>query len=539
MLRALSIQGPEAAAASFRGMFAFAYWNITNRELILGRDALGIKPLYILRNQDTTGEWSLAFASELRALLESKLLISPKLNPAAVASMIWNGFIVTPETAVVGITPLWPGELLQFDSHGSELSSRRFWRFESPNEFDKIDESALARELEESVRLHLVSDVPLGVFLSGGIDSSVLANLAQKTSEQSVHTFTLAFEEAERNEGVYARRIAQAIGTQHQELVLTQDHFVNHLDAALDSLDQPTFDGLNTYFMSQAVRNAGFKVALVGSGGDELFGGYTSFRDLPPLYRLGRQAKWMPMSIKHHAAGLISGFFQNPDSDFPPQTRWAKLPEMVRCEDDLVELYQIAYALFLPKFQSELLSPLPPTSIIHGLPASFRAELLEETRGRTALEAISVLEQRLFLGERLLRDTDATSMAASIEIRLPLVDQRLLSQINRVPDKARYFPLRKKQLLRKIGLQGLTPDLFNRPKSGFELPYDHWLRSTLGDTIDSMLQDRVTIQNTGLNPDAVLSLWHAYQKGTPGLYWSRVWAIYVLVVWCKKHSLTI
>jgi asparagine synthetase B (glutamine-hydrolysing) len=143
------------------------------------------------------------------------------------------------------------------------------------------DEAGIARELENCVRLHLASDVPLAVFLSGGVDSSAVANLAQKSSPVPVHTFTLAFGEEEFNEGPIARRIADAIGTQHQEVVLTEQHFISQLDAALDSLDQPTFDGLNSYYMSHAVRQAGFKVALVGTGGDELFGGIHIFPRSP------------------------------------------------------------------------------------------------------------------------------------------------------------------------------------------------------------------------------------------------------------------
>ena len=173
-----------------------------------------------------------------------------------------------------------------------------------------IDELQLARVLEESVRSHLVSDVPVGVFLSGGVDSASVANLAQKNSKTPVNTFTLAFEEQEYNEGIVARRIAEAIGTRHQEVVLTEQQFISQLDVALDSLDQPTFDGINSYYMSHAVRQAGLKVALVGTGGDELFGGYTSFRDLPALLEWSRRAKWVPNWILQQLARMVSSVMQ-------------------------------------------------------------------------------------------------------------------------------------------------------------------------------------------------------------------------------------
>jgi len=386
------------------------------------------------------------------------------------------------------------------------------------------------------VRLHLASDVPLAVFLSGGVDSSAVANLAQKTSRTPVHTITLAFAEEEYDEGPIARRIAEAIGTRHQEVVLTEQHFIAQLDAALDSLDQPTFDGLNSYYMSQAVRQAGFKVALAGTGGDELFGGYTSFRDLPALRRWSRRAKWVPQGMRVALAELVSSVMQPSRGAIPQQTRWAKLPEMVRRGDDLLSLYQLAYALFLPDFQRQLLANAMTQSSSDGLPGAMRSRLQFETRARSPLAAISVMEQRLFLGERLLRDTDAASMAASIEVRLPLVDQLLFENVDRLPDHERYHPLRKKSVLRRIGLRGLDRSLFERPKAGFVLPFDRWLRMRLGKVMDETMRDPVAVRPTGLNPEAVRRLWQAYLDRVPGIYWTRVWAIYVFIRWCHRHG---
>jgi len=229
-----------------------------------------------------------------------------------------------------------------------------------------------------------------------------------------VHTFTLAFGEQEFNEGPIARRIADAIGTQHQEVVLTEQHFISELDAALDSLDQPTFDGLNSYYMSHAVGQAGFKVALVGTGGDELFGGYTSFRDLPAMYQWCKRTNWMPRGGIIALAKLVSSTLQPSSGSIPQQTRWGKLPEMIRRGDNLLSLYQLAYALFLPEFQKQLLGDAMQGILVDGLPAAMRSRVLIETQSRSSLSAISIMEQRLFLGERLLRDTDAASMAPSI-----------------------------------------------------------------------------------------------------------------------------
>jgi asparagine synthase (glutamine-hydrolysing) len=534
MLSALSLDGCRAIK-SLRGMFAFAFWNVKDRSLIIARDPLGIKPLYVARNTDSSGTWSLIFASEVRAILASGLLGTPTLNPLAAASVVWNGFMVAPQTAVGQVESIMPGELRVYDARGNEKKRETYWVSAEPGETAPLGEDELAHILQESVRLHLASDVPLGIFLSGGVDSSAVANLAQQTASDRISTFTLNFDEAEFSEGKIARRVAETIGTQHQELVLTEAHFTERLDAALDSLDQPTFDALNSYYMSHAVREAGFKVALVGSGGDELFGGYASFRDLPKLMRWSRQARWIPETLRIAMGRIIASAMQPSPGTFPPQTRWAKLPDMLAHSGDPLSLYQLAYALFVPDSQRQLLGGRLDGALRDGLPAPMCARLRADTDSSEILRAIGLMERTLFLGERLLRDTDAASMSASIEIRLPLVDQVLVESVERLPSASRFNPVGKKAILRRIGLRGLDSALFERPKAGFVLPYDRWLRSGLGKKIDGTMRDAVVIKPTGLDPEAVTRLWQAFLDGAPGLYWSRIWAIYVFIRWCHRH----
>jgi asparagine synthase (glutamine-hydrolysing) len=536
MLRALGVHGP-GAVGWFRGMFAFACWDPKERRLMLARDPLGIKPLYLARSSDPDAGWSIAFASELRALLASGLLGAPHLDPEAVASSVWNGFVVGPRTAIKGVDLLCPGSLLEFDGAGEEHRQRDFWRIPDHAPDPSMDEDDLAAILEEGVRLHLSSDVPLAVFLSGGVDSSVVANLAQLAAQSPIHTFTLAFEEHELNEGPIARQIASAIGTQHHEEVLTEGSFVENLEAALDSLDQPSFDGINTYFMSRAVRDAGFSVALSGMGGDELFGGYTSYRDLPVLHRWSRRAAWVPRNLQVAAATLATWPLRCFPGRMPPQTRWAKLPEMVHHADDLLALYQLAHALFLPGFQHELLARDFAEALTDGLPVEMRQRVVAESRGRTPLSAISVMAQRLFLGERLLRDNDAASMASSVEQRVPLVDQFLFESVDRLSDQVRYQPVGRKATLRRIGLRGLDPALFERPKSGFVLPFDRWIRRGLKNEMDQILRDPDAIAPVGLEPAAVERLWQAFLDRAPGIYWSRIWSVYVFIRWCHRNRI--
>lgn len=543
LLRFLSLRG-ASAASSLRGMFAFAWWDEKARHLILARDPLGIKPLYVARNPDRGPDagWTLAFASEVRALLASGLLGKPRLDPVAAACYLWNGFIPGPITAVQGVESLRPGAMQTLDAEGKIVRSDRFWSIPQPDPAaaspNGSPDRSLSEALRESIGLHLVSDVPLGVFLSSGVDSGAVANLAQRSSDRPLQTFTLAFEEGEMSEAPFSRAIAEAIGSEHHEVVLTESRFVADLPRALDAIDQPTFDALNTYFMATAVREAGLTVALVGTGGDELFGGYDSFRVLPTLGRWSRRSRWVPPRLKAIVArAAAAAMGARPRGPIPPQTRWAKLPEMAAAGEDLLRLYQLSYALFLPDFQRRLMPDSPARdALVHGLPVAMAADLADEIRGRNVMEAVSVLEQRCFLGERLLRDSDAAGMAPSLEIRLPLVDSVLAEHVFRMPTDSRYNPIGRKEALRRTGLIGLDPALFDRPKRGFELPLKRWIDLSLGDEMDALMRDHPASAAVGLDGPTVERLWNGYRSGAPGLYWSRIWSIYVLLRWCHTHG---
>lgn len=539
MLRLLAVRG-HRAVARLRGMFAFALWDEAKRELMIARDPLGIKPLYVYRNPDPAEDrsFSLVFASEVRAILASGLVgPSPRLDPDAVASVVWNGFVAGPGTAVRGIESVWPGEVRVLDAAGRQTKAERYWSIPPGASRQGEGHVDLAAALQESVRLHLASDVPLGVFLSGGVDSSAVANLAQRASDRPINTFTLAFAESNYNEAPYARAVAEVIGSEHHEIVLSESDFLASLEPAFESLDQPTFDGLNSYFISKAVRQAGLTVALVGTGGDELFGGYASFRYVPRLHHFARKTAWVPASAKIAAAKLVATAANGKAGAVAAQTRWAKLPEMVRGGNDLLRLYQLSYALFLPGFQAELLNGVAGQSRMRdGLPIALHEQLTRESAGRSFHAAVSVMEQRLFLGERLLRDIDAASMAVSLETRLPLVDQSLVETVTRLSDTRRFEPLGRKQALRDAGLAGLDPNLFDRPKSGFVMPFDSWTRQRLRPQIDGVLRDERLAARAGLSGPAVARLWKAFQQGARGLYWSRVWALYVLLRWCARHD---
>lgn len=539
LLRTLAMNG-VAAVEGLRGMFAFAHWDAASRELNLARDAMGMKPLYYCSNPDTsdTREWSMAFASELRALLASRLLPAPRLSRQATRSFIWNGFVPGPETIVEGVKLLPPGEVYTFDLQGRQRAIRAFpyvRRADAPKDGSLQD---VRTALHDSVSLHLASDVPLGVFLSGGIDSSAVANLVARASATQIDTFTLTFAEGEYDEGPIAKEVAKNIGTRHSEILLTEESFISSLDDAMESMDQPTFDGLNSFYISRAVREAGITVALLGTGGDELFGGYTSFRDLSRFQTIAHMLGVLPKEARHAIARVVARVADGKSDGIGSQARWAKLPSMMEGANDIVQLYQLAYALFLPKFQNALLAGTHEQSDVEGgLPKGLRDELQRIVEGRSALSAIGILEHRLFLGERLLRDTDAASMAVSLETRLPLVDTKLAEAVARLPDNVRFSPLGRKQVLRTIGLEGLDPALFERRKRGFQMPFNRWIRQRLGDEMDSVMRDTRLCDSLGLDSETVGRLWDSFKTGNNRVFWSRVWAIYVLLRWCDRHEL--
>ena len=228
MLRLLTVHGYRSVAR-LRGMFAFALWDEAKHELIIARDPLGIKPLYVCRNSDSSEDrsWFLMFASEVRSILASGLLHNPKIDPDAVASVVWNGFVMGPGTAVAGIESIWPGEVRVLDSRGKEKVADTYWTVPLPGG-EPVTSEGLHDALAVSVKLHLASDVPLGVFLSGGIDSCCGCKPGSKANDTAVNTFTLAFEESEYSEAPHARAVAKAIGSKHREIILSEGQFLHH-----------------------------------------------------------------------------------------------------------------------------------------------------------------------------------------------------------------------------------------------------------------------------------------------------------------------
>jgi asparagine synthase (glutamine-hydrolysing) len=518
-----------------RGMFAFAIWDNKAQQVLIARDRLGIKPLYFSIVAQPGERNLIVFASELRSLLAGNL-VDRRLNPNAVSSYIWNGFVIGSETIIAGVSQLLPGTVAILNPNGT-MQSHRYWTY--PRYRPATDGvERLRSELQTSIGQHLVSDVPLGIFLSGGIDSSAVASIAvQQSSAENVCTYNLSFDEADFDESPYAKAVANALGTTHTDIRLTQDQFRAHLNEALSCIDQPTFDALNSYFVSRSVREAGLTVALAGTGGDELFGGYKSFAEIPKAQRTSQALSLLPASLLRHIGNFITRSMVDQFGPVEPQTRWGKAGDVLCTRGSLVNLYQTSYSLFTQSFRDELLETSASHRLSYGLPMEIADFLKRSTNDENTLHAISTLELANFIGERLLRDTDTASMAVSLEVRVPFLDHVVVEACAQVESHRRFKPIGKKQLLRELALSRLDKDLFQRPKAGFGLPIELWSRQSLQSDLESVFADQQLCHLAGLNSAAVARLWSAFKANSPGIYWSRIWSIFVLLWWCRKYEM--
>jgi len=534
ILHAFRLWGKDFVT-QLRGMFTIVVWDAASRKTIMYRDRLGIKPLYYTVI-NIHSKQTLLFSSELKTLLESNI-IKRQLNPASVESFIWNGFVAGGESSIIqDVYQVQAGYKIEVDDRGIILCKNEFWDFPiQTKEQSNTSIEEVQYELEQSVKLHLASDVPLGVFLSGGIDSSAIASLAVQHGHNNISTYNLAFEEAEYSEAKYARAVADALGTEHHEVVLTQQAFIDSLDEAMSSMDQPSFDGINTYFISREIRAAGITVALAGTGGDELFGGYKSFYEVPKLAKFTKLFSCFPSPLLETISGLTTRALKLKYGNVPPQIRWGKIADIINVKGDILKAFQTSYSLYTKDFFDQIVIDKSRYTE-YGLDKKLAENLKEKIKYQSDLGKVSTIELFMFIKERLMRDTDSASMAASLEVRVPLLDHILLEKITALDLKTRFNPLGKKELLRKLAMPQLDTNLFDRPKSGFVLPFDRWCREALHEDVKETLNDSILCESVGLDPRAISSLYQAFILGVSGIYWSRIWAIYSFLWWCRKYK---
>jgi len=508
----------ELFVEKLRGMFAFAIWDSREGKLLLGRDRLGIKPLYL---HQSGGQ--LVFASELKTLLESGL-VPRRLDPAGLRAFLQLGHIPPPWSALRGVTPLAPGHIGVWKD--GQWRTEAYWSL-SPHASAPRANDRLAAELSEvlldAMRNHLVSDVPVLIFLSGGTDSACLGALARAAGAQNVSAMTVGFGETEFDESGPTRRTAEALGIPLEVVKLEARRVEADLDHAIWALDEPSVDGLNSYWISKLGAEAGFKVALSGQGGDELFGGYDS---LAWFERFNSVARWARPLPANPLGKLL-------DQDAFP-FRWRKLSYLIGADDPFVAAQLAVKLLFLDRDVAELLTPAfghnghPPEAREH---LEFWSRQVEKEDLR---ERLAFMDIHTHLEPRLLRDLDAMSMAHSIEVRPVFLDHRVVEFLLPVPSSIR---MQQKRLLLDAAKAFLPPpllaDLAARRKRTFTFPFQRWLSHDLRNVLkDAFSPDR--LRRTGiLEPAAVNRLWAHYERSEGAVGWSRIWNLFVLQRWCE------
>jgi len=527
-----------------RGMFALAIYDKRRgrgkERLLLARDQLGIKPLLFARAGN-----SLLFASELKALIASGL-VNAEIDPISLRMLLTYGSVYQPRTILKNVSMLLPAHRLIVE--GDSQRVERYWSFGVDRHplLEKIDHSELvdrvSTTLEESVRLQMISDVPVGAFLSGGVDSSLLVGMMTKIAGRRVKTFSVGFESesAELDESKEAEKTARFLGADHTRVVLTGDDLKNNLDRLIYGIDQPSVDAVNSYFVSLSASER-VTVAISGTGGDEVFAGYPWFIDM----------------ARFEKERLLDGRGRNRhDSRSPLFSRllselgWRKHRKNGDGYDqDFITRYGNNYQIFGPHGTEQLLDPGLRTEAQAGKPLHLDLKGIDELPQARAVERVSALCLRGYTNNQLLRDIDAVSMAHSLEVRVPFLDIPLIdlalslpprSKIGEVAETAKpahevtYRESGCKKILiesgHKLGILAKGIDL--QKKRGFAMPFDAWMKGTLRPIVDEALSDETVKRRGYLQLEEVERIKKGFYDGN--VHWSQPWLLMVFELWSRK-----
>lgn len=503
------------------GMFAFAIWDEQKQHLIIARDRIGIKPLYYYFK-----EGGAVFSSEVRSLLASEL-VPRKMDHHGLIDYLRYQTVHTPNTMIEGVKMLEPGHYMIFTD--SELIHRKYW---DPTDIAPVHDDRpkiltnVKEKLQTSVELRMRADVPYGAFLSGGIDSSAIVGLMASVSDKPVSTFSVTFDESEFSEAVYAQMIAKKFNTKHTEIKLTPSDFLELVPAALNAMDHPSGDGPNTYIVSKVTKESGITMALSGLGGDELFAGYSIFKQALEL----SQKRWLqsfPKTFRRLAGTALT-------IAKPGIASRKKAAILIQDYFDLEYVYPFSRLVLEDSQIKSLLNDSVKTpNFVHG----YLKEILDTSMpgfNLPYLSKVSVAEMGTYMQNVLLRDSDQMSMAHALEVRVPFLDHNLVEYALGVNDQQKY-PHTPKELMTEALGDLLPREIIDRPKMGFTLPWEHWMKNEL----KSFCEDRITKlgQRPRFNSKGLNKLWNAFLKGDKLVTWSRIWPLVVLENWLEEHQI--
>ena len=494
----------------FNGMFAFAIYDRQDKTIFIARDRLGIKPLYYSFQNHT-----LLFASEIRAIGKSGL-IENKINTDALPDYLQYQTVHAPRTIMKDVLMLMPGHFLWLEK--KELQLNAWWKVESSINYES--EKKTYKEICSDVRdlfyaaveRRLVADVPFGAFLSGGIDSSAVVGAMTKVSSSQVKTFSVVFDESEFSEAQYSRLIAKKYNTDHHEIKLTPQNFLEQIPEAMSAMDHPSGDGPNTYIVSKVTRKAGITMALSGLGSDELFCGYDIFKR---SFKLEKQW-WLNLTPRlfRVPAGLALKTVKR-------TTASQKIAEIIsKPAINFNYSYPVSRQVLTDSVVKKILNrhDLPMNEVYRFL------RLLNFNDKNHRLSKYSIAEISTYMQNTLLRDTDQMSMAVALEVRVPFLDYKLVEYVLGVKDQFKFPHSPKKLLTDSLG-DLLPPEIINRKKMGFMLPWNAWMRNELKPFCEKNLRE---LSSIGFNEKEINNLWNSFLKEDPRVSWSRIWPLVAL-----------
>ena len=500
------------------GMFAFAIWDTKEEVLFVTRDRLGKKPFYYYFTAQ-----HFVFSSELRSLLASGL-VPKQLEESYLSEYFMYQAAMNEHTLVQGVKRLQAGHYAIIkDGRMTELPYWGYTGIEPSDDNYSTAKNKVKTLFLEAVRLRMVSDVPVGAFLSGGIDSSLIVACMAEQSSVPINTFTVSFDEKEYDESIYAQQIATQYKTNHHRMLIKPVEFLDSIDEILGSMDMPSGDGPNTYLVAKHTRQAGIKVALSGLGGDELFAGYNKFL----IYKRLVKYKWLlrtsPALVRRMSADLLRSLLPGP--------KFNKLTYLYGLDKwDLSTLYPILRRTYsIDQIKSLLVNPNLHDGVEERL-----ANILPSVAWMGDLSKCTIGELETYTRDILLRDTDQMSMAHALEVRVPFFDYHLVEYLLSLSDEVK-FPHTPKQLLVEAMAPRLPAEISQRRKMGFTLPMAHWLKNEL----TSMTQTKIAFlaDRKEFNGAEVMKKWKNFQKGDRKVTWAHIWQLVVMADWLERNAL--